>query len=106
MSKILDFRAVSVVAGLAYAVIIYMNLPMFRYYPMVGMFSVTDIPGQANGPAMLWYGWMAWAAVAGIIGGLILRPAIMDKIGNWILWVVPFVMFAAGFYREQDWFFR
>jgi hypothetical protein len=106
MKNVISLRAFTVVSGLAYAAIIYFNWPMFRYYPLVKLFSLTDIPGQANGPAMLWYGWIAWSVVAGLVGGLILRPRLMDKVPNLIYWLVPFVMFAAGFYREQDWFFR
>ncbi|MCB2109146.1 MAG: hypothetical protein KDE14_15655, partial [Rhodobacteraceae bacterium] len=96
----------SIFCGLGYAVAVYVNYPLFRYYPLVDRFSLTDIANRTLGPAMTWYGWIAIAAlpavVLAVVGKLALPSRLIDKLTP-LLWLVPFAILAAGWVREKSW---
>jgi|TARA_B110000438_G_scaffold300642_1_gene353536 undecaprenyl pyrophosphate phosphatase UppP len=96
----------SIVASLGYAVAVYVNYPLFRYYPLVERFSLIDIPDRSLGPAMTWYGWIAIAIIpaiiVGVIGQLFIPARWLDKLAR-LIWVVPFVILYAGWVAEKSW---
>jgi hypothetical protein len=102
----LSARVFSLVFGIVYTITIVWNLPLFRYYPAVERFSLTDLADRSLGPAMSWFGWMGWAFVIAIVAAAIVPRKIADKIpdGTWIF--VTLLVFAGGFYREAEWFFE
>ena len=55
--------------------------------------------------SMGWYGWMAVAAIPAAVLAVVVPKRIGDRIPAVTFWVLPFLMFAAGFYRELEWFF-
>jgi hypothetical protein len=90
--------------GLGYAVAVYVNYPLFRYYPLVKRFSFHDLATTSLGPAMSWYGWIATAAVfAGIVTPLIPKR-VGDRLPAAMFWIVIVAMFAAAGYNEREWF--
>ena len=104
MNNLLSARVFTLVFGLGYAIAVYINYPLFRYYPLTGQFSLHDLVDASLGPAMSWYGWMAVGAVPAVLLAVIVPNRIGDRIPSAVFWIVPVVMFLAGCYRERDWF--
>ena len=104
MGKVLSARVFTLVCGLGYAVAVYINYPLFWYYPLIERFSQHDLMDRTLGPGMSWYGWMGIGAVAALIVAAIVPKRFGDRIPAAAFWVLPFVMFAAGYVREQEWF--
>jgi len=104
MSKIFSLRSFGLVFALAYAAALIFKLPLFRYYPLLKEFSLSDIGGGNTGPAMTWYGWMATALIAAIIGGFVIPRSLNEKIPGAVYWLIPIIIFASGFYTEKTWF--
>jgi hypothetical protein len=106
VSRYVSLPIVTIVASLGYATAVYLNYPLFRYYPLVKQFSWIDLPGRTLGPAMTWYGWIAIAIipaiVAAVIGRLFLPASWQDKLTA-LIWVVPFVVLYAGWVAEKSW---
>jgi hypothetical protein len=103
-SGVFSIRVFTLVFGLSYSVAVYLNYPLFRYYPLVGRFSFKDLADNTLGPAMNWYGWIAVALAPALVLALIVPKKVGDRIPVMVFWFVPFVMFLAGWYREQAWF--
>ena len=103
IGKFFSARIFSLTFGLGYAAAVYVNYPLFRYYPLVKRFSLHDLPTTSLGPAITWYGWIAAAAVfAGIVTALIPKR-IGDRIPAAVFWIVIIIIFVAAFYREREW---
>ena len=106
MTRFISLPLFSIVASICYAVAVYVNYPLFRYYPLVKQFSLVDIPSRSLGPAMTWYGWIAIAivpaTVVAVIGRLFLPARWLDKL-NSLIWVVPFLILYAGWVAEKSW---
>jgi len=106
VTRYISLPIFTIVASLGYAAAVYVNYPLFRYYPLVKQFSFVDIPSRTLGPAMTWYGWLAIAIIpaiiAAVIGRLILPARWLDKLTP-LIWVVPFVVLYAGWVAEKSW---
>jgi hypothetical protein len=102
--RFLSARVFTLMFGLGYAVAVYGNYPLFRYYPLVRRFSLHDIASRSLGPAITWYGWIATAAVVAVIVAAVIPKRVGDRIPAAAFWIVPVIMFAAGCYRERGWF--
>ncbi len=80
----------AVYAAVYYFALIY-NLALFSYGPALGQWTLFNHPAAA-GPTMYWYGWMATAAIAGGVAGLVacLLPAnIGGRLWSGFAWLVP-----------------
>jgi hypothetical protein len=97
-------RLFTLVFGLAYAAAVYINYPLFRYYPLVDRFSMRDLANSSLGPAMAYYGWISIAVIPAIILAAITPRRIAERIPPALLWIVPVLMLLAGWYRERSWF--
>jgi hypothetical protein len=97
-------RVFSLVFGIGYAIAVYSNHPLFRYYPLVKRWSLHDLVDQSLGPAMSWYGWIAAAAIPAVLLAALVPNRIGDRIPAAVFWIVPFVMFLVGCYNERAWF--
>jgi hypothetical protein len=75
---------------------------LFRYYPETNAFYWTDHP--EDGPAILWYGWLATAALVSIPLALIVPRRVADRLWNGLLWLVPVGSIVAIFIHESRWF--
>ncbi|TZG27220.1 hypothetical protein [Sphingomonas montanisoli] len=87
------FPAFSIFASIGYFLFMGFGLSPFVYYPETGDFTWAAQPDL--GPPMFWYGWMVYAAIVGLAGGLLtyLLPirwslALVRGLG-WLLWAVP-----------------
>ena len=97
-------RVFSLVFGVGYALAVYLNHPLFRYYPLIKQWTLRDLPGTAQGPAMAYYGWIAIAAIPALIASALVPRRWGNRIPATVFWVLPFVMLACGYYRERSWF--
>lgn len=97
-------RVFSLVFGLVYTVAHLLAMPLWRYYPLVDKFSMTDLVDLANGPSMNWYGWLSYAAIAGVIAAVVVPKRIDLKIPAAVFYVLPFVILLCGIYTERQWF--
>ncbi|MBA4353191.1 MAG: hypothetical protein C0409_00725 [Novosphingobium sp.] len=85
--------AFSIFSSIGYFLFMGFGLSPFVYYPEAGRFTLTV---QADlGPPMFWYGWLVYAAAAGIFAAAIswMMPhqvslALVGRL-SWLLWVVP-----------------
>jgi hypothetical protein len=96
----------SVTYCVAYIVVLSQDLPLFRYYPQTGQFSWGWQGLQAVGPAMAWYGLMAYAAIAGLLAGLLDRN---EKLAGWLrnrLWLFALAAMLGCLYLMKHFFFR
>jgi hypothetical protein len=104
MSRVFSARVFALVFGIGYAAAVYIDIPLFRYYPLIERFSLHDLADRTLGPAMSWYGWMATAAVAAVILAAVIPKSIGNRIPAAVFWILPFIMFIAAWYRERTWF--
>lgn len=104
MSGFFSARVFTLVCGIGYAAAVYINYPLFRYYPLTGRFSFEDLKDPTLGPAMSWYGWMAVGAIAGLIVAALVPKRLGERIPNAVFWILPFVILIAGWIREREWF--
>jgi hypothetical protein len=95
----------TLVFGICYSISVYVNYPLFRYYPLVERFSLRDLADKTLGPAMNWYGWIAIAAIPALLLAAAIPKRVGDRIPAVAFWLVPLIMFGAGWYRERTWFF-
>lgn len=103
-ARLFSARTFTLVVGISYAAAVYLNWPLFRYYPLIKRFSLHDLADRSYGPAMNWYGWMATAAIPAVLVAAVVPKQLGDRIPAAILWVVPFIMLLAGWYNERAWF--
>lgn len=97
-------RVFTLVFGIGYAVSVLLNLPLFRYYPLVQRFSLSDLTDVTLGPAMSWYGWIAGGLLPAILAALLVPNRLGARIPAAVLWLVPPLMLWAGWQHEQEWF--
>ena len=89
-----------------YAAAMYFNIAMFVYYPQVNELHWRDRP-ELPGPAMYWYGWIAYAAVGAAIAlGLasLLPPRWVDRVAPRAAWLAPLASILFVLYVIREWF--
>jgi len=94
----------SLVAMTAYVLAYNFNWALFRYYPLLNQVSLEALPAKSSGPTMMYYGWIATAAIAGLIAALIIPPKYAAKLPSAVAWVVPLLLVAFTLVYEKHWF--
>jgi hypothetical protein len=102
--RLFSARTFTLVVGVGYAAAVYLDCPLFRYYPLVKRFSLRDRADRSLGPAINWYGWIATAAIAAIFVAAVVPRQLGNRIPAAMLWIVPFIMLLAAWYNERAWF--
>jgi len=97
-------RVFTLVCGLGYAIAVYVNYPLFRYYPLVKRISFIDLKDLTLGPSMSWYGWIAIGAIPALVVAALVPKRIGDRIPGAVFWILPLIMLIAGWVREREWF--
>jgi hypothetical protein len=105
----------SLVSTVVYVIAFYTAKPQlqaFRYYPLLNRISLDALPAKESGPAMLYYGWMTTALIAGLVVTLIVE-VILRLIGPSnitvkppaaLSWVVPLLLVVFTLVYEKHWF--
>lgn len=92
----------SLTGVIAYSAAYYINLPLFRYYPLSGEFSF--YPRANAGFAIFWYGWIGFAVAMGSIAMFALPKSLLNRVPADLSWIgLIFAIFATLIY-EQRWF--
>ena len=95
------FPVFAVTFAAVYAAVYYFavanNWALFSYGPAVGQWMLFNHVAS-DGPTMFWYGWIATAAIAGAVAGLIVS-FLPGNPGRWLwsgfAWLVPVCAIAA-----------
>src|SRR4051812_7915219 len=91
--------------SVAYALAFWFNAPLFMFYPTNGdlVWGRTLLPDA--GPAIVWYGLMSDAAIAGLVLALIVPDRAVAGLRNRI-WLFPVAAMLASLYLLRIFFFR
>jgi hypothetical protein len=92
----------SIMFGIFYLAAFYYDLALFRYYPEVGQFHVVRNDGL--GGVILWYGWIATAALAAAAIAFAVPRNIADRIWPGWAWIIPTATVVAMLIYERRWF--
>ena len=88
------YAVFSLVSTVVYVLAYNFGWQAFRYYPLLNRVSLDPLPAKESGPAMMYYGWMATAAIAGLVVALIVPPKYAAKLPSAVAWVVPLLLVA------------
>jgi hypothetical protein len=95
----------SMLFAVTYALSFYFNWPLFAYYPQVNEFHVrADLQNQL-GPPILWYGWLATAAIVSAVPAAIIPRGVVGRLWPGLAWAVPGAVIVAILIYEKRWFF-
>lgn len=103
------FLTFPVVFALTYFVCWGANLALFSYMPQIGEWAWGTVNATSDaGPAMYYWGWMAYAGIAGSLAGLMAAAlphtwAMRLRLG-WLLTTAPVAVFAGVVYLSRHWF--
>jgi hypothetical protein len=92
----------SLLFGLLYTVCFYVDIALFRYYPEVRQFH-WQMTADA-GPAILWYGWLAVAAMASAAVALLVPAKWADRLWSGWVWLSPLITVLIILIYETRWF--
>ncbi len=90
--------------GLVYIVCFYFNWTLFRFYPAYTQFSLSPL-GPEAGPAINWYGWMAYALIASVAVTVVVPRSLAAKLSPTIVWGISAAVLAGIMIYERTWFF-
>ena len=86
-----------------YALCFYFNWALFAYYPQVNEANFSS-QIEANGPPILWYGWLLTAALASAAVAAIVPRGVVARIWHGWAWLVPAAVVVAILIYEKRWF--
>ena len=93
----------TMVFGALYTICFYVDISLFRYYPEVGQFHLQMTPDI--GPPILWYGWMAVAALGSAAIALLVPSKLADRLWSGWVWILPVVVVIVILvYEARLWF--
>jgi hypothetical protein len=88
--------------GFVYLACFYMDWSPFRYYPDTRAFHLQVTP--QDGPAILWYGWVAGAAVISLAIALAVPRRLAERLPLGWAWILPLAAAILMFIYERRWF--
>jgi hypothetical protein len=88
--------------GAFYIICFYVDISLFRYYPEVGVFHWAMTADA--GPAILWYGWIAVAALASAAVALLVPTQWADRLWSGWVWLMPVISVVVILIYEVRWF--
>ena len=97
-----SLKIFSIVFGFVYIVCFYVDLAVFRYYPETNHFYWTM--HTADGPAILWYGWLTTALLVTGAITLVVPRQMADRVSNDLVWIAPLLATAIILVYERQWY--
>ena len=98
-----SLKIFSILFGVAYSACFYLQLALFRYYPETNRFYWAEHP--EDGPAILWYGWLASAVLVSAAAALIVPRRLAERVSDDSVWLVAVAMVVMILIYERQWFF-
>ena len=90
--------------GIVYITAFYYNVSVLMYYPALSRFSLTVLPFQDAGPAILWYGWVGVAAIVSGVVAAIVPGRWSERLSPSVSWIVPVLVIVGILIYERRWF--
>jgi hypothetical protein len=88
--------------GPLYVICFYVDIALFRYYPETAEFHWRMT--ENAGPAILWYGWLAVAALASAAIAILVPPPWADRLWSGWVWLGPTIAVVVILLYETRWF--
>ena len=98
-----SLKIFSIVFGVIYTVSFYVDLALFRYYPETHHFYWKM--HAADGPAILWYGWLVTSLLVSVAVALIVPRRLADRLHDDMVWLLPVAVVVVILIYEKQWFF-
>jgi hypothetical protein len=97
----------SISSPVIYCLVVYLNLPLFTYWPATGRFAWGYGPvTAADGPNMLWYGWtittILIAAAVGMVA-MTMPERVIRRIPLALVWILPILAIPFVVYSLMFW---
>ena len=92
----------SMAFSVLYLVAFYYDLALFRYYPEVSEFHWLRNDGL--GVVILWYGWIATAALASAAIGFAVPRRLAERLRPGWAWMIPTAAVVGMLIYERRWF--
>jgi hypothetical protein len=89
--------------GIVYTICFYNNWALFRFYPAYSQFSMAAL-GPEAGPAILWYGWLAYALIISGAVALLVPRALAAKLSPGLVWGIGVAVLLVIVFYERIWF--
>jgi hypothetical protein len=96
-----SFGAASVGALAAYGAAVRFKLPLMTYEPVEGAWQAGRGTG---GLGMMWYGFVAAAALAGAVAGLVIPEPRSSRAWNAAQWLLPLALLILIAAHDSSWF--
>lgn len=96
-------KVFSMVFGVVYFATFYFSWSPFLYYPEQNAFHLGPQIASA-GPPILWYGWLAAAAVISAAVAAIVPGEWVRRCSPAVFWIVPALLLLLVFFYEKRWF--
>ena len=93
MTKHAKFAVFTLVASVVYVMAYNFGWQLFRYYPLINKVTLAAEP-KTSGPAMMYYGWISTAALAGLAAALVVPNRFAARLPSSIAWIVPLALIA------------
>lgn len=81
--------AFTIAFACAYALVFWMNWPLFLYYPLHSDFNWGRQALPGVGPVMVWYGLMSSAAIIAVLAAICVPERAVDSLFRNYLWLFP-----------------
>ena len=95
----------SMVFGITYWICFLYDFALFRYYPEVNQFHLHEQAAALGlGPPILWYGWVAMAAIVSLGFATLVPSRLAAKIPSAACWIVTAVVLLIVLIYERRWF--
>ena len=92
----------SMLFGIVYLTCFYMDWAPFRYYPDARTFHLRITP--QDGPAILWYGWVAAAAAVSAAVAWLVPRQLAERLKPGLAWAIPLAIVLLMLAYERRWF--
>jgi len=104
-----QFKIFSLLFGAAYVALFFYSertgYALFRYYPVLGRFYRDSQPIETAGPPILWYSWLAGAAVVSLVASLVVPRRLADRVPHDWIWLVNAAVLLVIIVYERRWFY-
>lgn len=109
MTDFARFKVFSIVYGVSYmAFFLYSEqcqCAMFRYYPVLGQFTIETLPVQQAGLPINWYSWLLGALVVSVAAMYAVPRTLAERLPHTWTWGVTLLLLLGIMVYERRWFY-